>query len=334
MKLTKDYRPVFDSFKDIKVVIIGDVMVDTYLWGRVERISPEAPVPIVAVDKRANRLGGAANVALNVKAMGATPILVSVIGKDLKGDEFITLVEDQDITTQGIIRSENRVTTTKFRIIGNNTQMLRVDEEIDKDINNLEYDKLITAIDEIIINNNPDVIVFQDYNKGVITTSLINEVTSRANEAGIDIVVDPKKKNFSVYSDLTLFKPNLKELKEGLNTEQDLSVKENLVMAIENLMLERNFKMVMTTLSEKGIIICYRGQNGIEHYSVPSNVRNVSDVSGAGDTVISVASLCLASGLSPFEIAAISNLAGGLVCEEVGVVPVDKTKLLEEVIRY
>lgn len=335
MELSNNYPKVFDAFNKLKVVIIGDVMVDTYLWGRVERISPEAPVPIVTVDKRASRLGGAANVALNIKALGATPILCSVIGKDVKGEEFLNLLEDQNMLTNGIYQSPNRITTTKFRIIGNNTQMLRVDEEIESDLLLNEHKNLLNNIDNIISHEKPDVIIFQDYNKGIITPSLISEVTDKANKAEIPVVADPKKKNFSNFRDLTLFKPNLKELKEGLNIDIDIAKRENLANAIKELMQDRNIDIVMTTLSEEGIIICAReGNKNVVTHTIPAHVRSVSDVSGAGDTVISVASLCLALKLTALEIAAISNLAGGLVCEKVGVVPVDKSRLLEEVMSY
>jgi len=335
MQLSNNYTEIFNNFNNLKVVIIGDVMVDTYLWGRVDRISPEAPVPIVTVDKRASRLGGAANVALNVKALGATPILCSVIGKDPKGDEFLGLLNDQDMLTAGIYQSPNRITTTKFRVIGNNTQMLRVDEEIDSDLLMNENKNLLNNIDNIISHEKPDVIVLQDYNKGIITPSLIIDITDKASKANIPLVVDPKKKNFSNFRNLTLFKPNLKELKEGLNIDIDLKDQENLKNVISDLMKEKGFKIVMTTLSEDGIIIsAQEGNKNIITHTIPAHVRSVSDVSGAGDTVISVASLCLALKLSAYEIAAISNLAGGLVCEEVGVIPVDKVRLLEEVLSY
>jgi len=335
MKLTNNYPKIFEAFNNQKVVIIGDVMVDTYLWGRVERISPEAPVPIVAVDKRSNRLGGAANVALNIKALGGTPFLCSVIGKDLKGEEFLSLLTEQDMVSEGIFQSPDRITTTKFRIIGNNTQMLRVDEEVESELNQNENSILLDKIENILASETPDVIIFQDYDKGVITASLISEVIKKASKANIPIVVDPKKKNFSHYRDLTLFKPNLKELKEGLNIDINLSEKDKAIKAIKQLMQDRNFDIVMTTLSEEGIIICAREDNkDIVTHTIPAHVRSVSDVSGAGDTVISVASLCLTLKLTAYEIAAISNLAGGLVCEEVGVVSVDKQRLLEEVLSY
>lgn len=335
MKLNHNYPEIFDAFNKLKIVVIGDVMVDTYLWGRVDRISPEAPVPIVAVNKRANRLGGAANVALNIKAMGATPLLCSVIGADIKGEEFLNLLNKENMSSYGIYQSSERITTTKFRIIGNNMQMLRVDEEIENDLSEKEFAILIKNIQNLIENENPDVIILQDYNKGVITSSLINNISEMASKADIPVVVDPKKKNFVSYRDLTLFKPNLKELKEGLKTELDLSVEENLVKVMKQILYDRNFRIVMTTLSERGILICARDNDKeIITHAIPSHVRSVSDVSGAGDTVISVAALCLAVGLTPYEIAAISNLAGGLVCEEVGVVPVNKERLLREVLSF
>ncbi|MEZ5194940.1 MAG: bifunctional ADP-heptose synthase [Bacteroidales bacterium] len=217
----EDYTKLFDSFSDLTVLIIGDVMVDSYLWGGVERISPEAPVPIVSVKKRENRLGGAANVALNIKSLGAKPILFSVIGNDQKGNEFIGLLEEQQMDTSGIIISNDRITTTKFRVIGNKVQLLRVDEEIDSELNEKDQKALFDRFEDLIGRHKIDVIIFQDYDKGVISEDVIHWVIARANELGIPVSVDPKKRNFGFYTNVTLFKPNLKELKEGLSIEFD-----------------------------------------------------------------------------------------------------------------
>lgn len=307
-------------------------MVDSYLWGNVSRISPEAPVPIVAVDKRENRLGGAANVALNVKAMGANPILCSVVGNDPKGSEFIELLELQNMETAGILKSNNRITTTKFRVIGNNVQMLRVDEETEEDLKEDDFQQLCHIFEQIISQSNIDVIIFQDYDKGVITENLIKLVVSTANKNGIPVAVDPKKKNFKHFKDVTLFKPNLKELKEGLNIEFNSKNRTELESATAFLNSIIHAKMQLITLSEDGIFIRY-GEEESCSTVIPSNVRSISDVSGAGDTVIGVASLCLAKNVSAEDMAFISNLAGGLVCEKVGVVPVDKERLIRETIK-
>jgi len=321
---------LFNSFNDLNVLIIGDVMVDSYLWGNVERISPEAPVPIVSVSRRENRLGGAANVALNIKSLGANPILCSVVGDDLKGEEFIQLLEKQQMETLGILKSQKRVTTTKFRVIGNNVQMLRVDEETDKTLSGDDKDNLNDLFLKIIETKKIDVVIFQDYDKGIISADLIKRVVDIANKKGIPVSVDPKKKNFSNFKNVNLFKPNLKELKEGLNIDFDSGDKNELAATTGKLKELINPEITLITLSEDGVFVDYSDTSGRKRRLIPSHVRSISDVSGAGDTVISVASLCLARKISPVWMASISNLAGGLVCEKVGVVPINKNQLLDE----
>lgn len=322
---------VFEKFKDMNVMIIGDVMIDSYLFGKVNRISPEAPVPIVAVNKRTNRLGGAANVALNIKAMGARPILCAVIGQDDKAESFEALLKENDLFTGGIFRSKSRITTTKFRVIGNNTQMLRVDEE---DTSRLDQEDLNTfkhIIEAMMQEQQIDAIIFQDYDKGVISAELIEHVIALANQQKIPVSVDPKKRNFSAYRNLTMFKPNLKELQEGLAMEFEKNDDKKLLEAVRQIHEKQNVELVLVTLSEQGVLISRRLKNGkYEEKQIPAHLRSIADVSGAGDTVISVATLCLAAGLSDTEIAELSNLAGGQVCEQVGVVPVDRDKLQAE----
>lgn len=323
---------LFDSFNHLNVLIIGDVMVDAYLWGKVERISPEAPVPIVSVKSRENRLGGAANVALNIKALGANPVLCSVIGNDQKGREFLALLDEQGMETSGIVVSNHRITTTKFRVIGNKMQMLRVDEEVDSPIEGSDQNAFNQTLTRIIEEKKIDVIIFQDYDKGIISEELIKKVVELAGNKNIPIAVDPKKRNFKAYKGVTLFKPNLKEMKDGLSIDFDHKDENQLKQAINKLNELLNAKMILLTLSEDGVFIDFtiNGKKGSK--ILPSHVRSISDVSGAGDTVISVASLCLALQVYPDELAAISNLAGGLVCEKPGVVPVDKGQLLQETI--
>lgn len=334
-KVLKDeIKQLFNSFNDLNVLIIGDVMIDSYLWGTVDRISPEAPVPIVSVDKRENRLGGAANVALNVKSMGAKPILCSVTGRDAKGSEFIELLEQENMPVYGIVQSENRITTTKFRVIGNNVQMLRVDEEVDTDLMKADKDALIRRINQIIDQERIDVIIFQDYDKGIIDNELIRKIVGKANANKIPVTVDPKKKNFNRYKNVTLFKPNLKELKEGLNTDIDVKDIISIKKATAQLKALLNSDIVLITLSEYGVFVEYDNGNDKSFHIIPSFVRSISDVSGAGDTVISVASLCIACNIDAEQMAFISNMAGGLVCEKVGVVPVDKEELLKEIILH
>ena len=326
---------LFKKFERQNILIIGDVMIDAYLWGNVDRISPEAPVPIVAVTKRASRLGGAANVALNVKAMGATPILCTVIGQDEKAGTFMELMRKRQMATEGILKSKNRLTTTKFRVIGNNTQMLRVDEEIDNPLTNDDHQIFIHLIKSIIEENKIDGIIFQDYDKGVITPSLIEDINLLAHKNNIPVAVDPKKRNFNNYKNLKLFKPNLKELREGLGTNFENTDTKNLRKAVRMVHDLQGIEIVLATLSEEGVFISRKIDGSTyEEHLLPAHVRSIADVSGAGDTVVSLAMLCLAAGLSSKDIAAISNLAGGQVCESVGVVPIDRDKLLKELSEF
>jgi len=327
------FRKLFDDFNKLNIMVIGDVMIDSYLWGKVDRISPEAPIPIVALRKRENRLGGAANVAMNIHARGANPILCSVIGADAKGDQFVELLNNVNISDTGIVRSSKRITTTKFRIFGNSCQMMRVDDEMVDDLAEADQKALFRSIEKIMAKVKIDCIIFQDYDKGVINPWLINEVVQLARELKIPVTVDPKKKNFLAYRNVTLFKPNLKELKEGLNLEIEMTDNQSVVESVQLLRKKLGCQYVLATMSEKGVLISYKERKEDINKFIPAFLRSISDVSGAGDTVITVASMCLALNRSPYEIAYISNLAGGLVCEEVGVVPLNKEKLLAEVIQ-
>ena len=332
MDKQSNYKKLFEDFNKLTIMIIGDVMLDSYLWGKVERISPEAPIPIVALKKRENRMGGAANVAMNIKSLGAKPVLCSVIGEDSKGINFLDLLKKEKIPTYGILQSSERITTTKFRIFGNSTQMLRVDEEVEHDLSEQDRINLLGKIENILSKEKIDGIIFQDYNKGVIDSILIKEVIERATKLKIPVSVDPKKKNFYNFTGVTLFKPNLKEMKEGMKVEFDNNDREMLLSAAQTLREKLDCQYILTTLSEHGIMMSMKDTIDEKNIFIPAHVRSISDVSGAGDTVISVASLCLARKCSPYEVAFISNLAGGLVCEEVGVVPINKDKLLKEVL--
>lgn len=326
----KDHiRDLFKSFNNLNVLIIGDVMIDSYLWGKVNRISPEAPVPIVTVSKKERRLGGAANVALNIQALGANPILCSVVGVDHEGLAFLDLLKNQKLSQKGILKCRDRITTVKTRVIGNNSQLLRVDEEVETEIEPSETQQLLTLISYIIQHDKIDVIIFEDYNKGLITPKLINKVVELARSKDIPTCVDPKKKNFHSYKGVSLFKPNLKELKEGLKLDiQGANIRE-LQRAISSFRVKQKAETILVTLAEKGIITNSRKVK--EH--IAAHVRSITDVSGAGDTVISVASLCRALECREELTAALANLSGGLVCEQVGVVPINKAELLEEALK-
>ena len=332
MFTTEMVQRLFTSFENTRVLVIGDVMLDTYVWGDVNRISPEAPVPIVAVEKREVRLGGAANVAMNLKSLGAEPILCSIVGNDARGDEFINTMQSDNIPTMGIIKSTDRKTTTKFRIIGNNTQLLRIDDETTDALSDNDHKLIKSKIKEIIKKEDISVIIFQDYDKGVIDKKLIEYTVNLAQTKNIPVAVDPKKRNFLSYKNVTLFKPNLKEINDGLNLSVSGSSIENVENAVSKLQELLNAKIIMNTLSENGVFIRWKEEDVFQTAHHPAHIRNIADVSGAGDTVISVAALCLMSGLEPNDITAIANLAGGLVCEEIGVVPIDKEKLQKEII--
>lgn len=321
---------LFEDFKGKQVMILGDVMIDAYLWGKVDRISPEAPVPVVSVKKRDNLLGGAANVALNIKALGAVPVLCSVVGADIKGEEFTGLLTNDGITDAGIIRSSERITTTKFRIIGNKAQMLRVDEEMDSDLSPADEQKLLERLKSVFTEYSISVVILQDYNKGVLTRRVIDEVLDMAAVRNIPVVADPKKKNFDAYRNIDLFKPNLKELREGLKIDGELTEVEKIRQAVIEWQSMQSIKAMMVTLSEAGVFIRDIQEEEVLEYHIPAHLRNIADVSGAGDTVISVASLCRALKVSTLLTAALSNLAGGLVCEYIGVVPVNRERLLKE----
>ncbi|MEI6489023.1 MAG: bifunctional ADP-heptose synthase [Bacteroidota bacterium] len=318
----------FEAFNKLNVLIIGDVMIDAYLWGNVSRISPEAPVPIVSVNTKENRLGGAANVALNVKAMGGNPILCSVIGDDEGSKVFIDLLKNIKLNTEGILKSKERITIIKTRVIGNNHQMLRIDEEVETPINNKEADTLTFVIKRIINQKKIDVIIFEDYDKGCLSPLLIKTIVSFAKQKNIPTVVDPKKKNFMAYTGVSLFKPNLKELKEGIKLDFNHNDSKELGKVVSGFIKKQNIDSALITLSEKGIYI----HNNKSKALIPAHIRNISDVSGAGDTVVSIAAMCLALKLSPVLTATLANLAGGLVCEKIGVVPIDKNQLLDEAI--
>ena len=321
-------KELFDSFNDKKIMIVGDVMLDVYMKGKVERISPEAPVPIVSVTETFSRLGGAANVAQNLKALDAEPILCSIIGKDDKANDLLRLMHEQNMDTSGIAQSNERITTRKVRIMSNNAQMLRVDTEDTFDLSEKEYDLLILKIKDIIDREKINGIILQDYNKGVLTERLIKETVALANEKNIPVGVDPKKKNFLAYQNVTFFKPNLKELKEGIGISSKDDNIDDIIKAVDILQKKLNCRYIMTTLSERGVLIKDYETNTCHH--IPAHLRKIADVSGAGDTVLSVAMLCLVCKEEAYSIAALSNLAGGLVCEELGVVPINKKRLFEE----
>jgi rfaE bifunctional protein kinase chain/domain len=315
---------IIDGFSKLRVMVIGDLMLDAYTWGKVSRISPEAPVQVVNVMKRESRLGGAGNVVLNVASLGAKPLVFSVIGDDATGSSLLQILVDAGLSVDGIIQEAGRPTTVKERVIAGSQQLLRVDSETEAQISQASSADLLAAIKASI--SQVDVIIFEDYDKGVLSEGLIQEVMGLAKAAGVLTVVDPKKKNFFAYKGATLFKPNLHELRDGLGLESsDLSVLA-LPAIVKKFKESQNFGGVFVTLSERGVYMDYAS----EQVTIPAHIRQIADVSGAGDTVISIAACALASGAKPAQIAELANLGGGLVCELLGVVPIEAELLKRE----
>lgn len=321
-----DFDKLFSSFEKIKVAVIGDVMLDTYWWGKVDRISPEAPVPIVAVSKREERIGGAGNVALNIAALGASVSVISVVGNDTEAGQLKTLLESYHINTDYLINSTERITTNKIRIIGRNQQMMRLDAEITHEVSKKDEAALLSSFEKYIQHEKPGIVILEDYNKGILSETVIEKIISLSKANNILIAVDPKRKNFFAYKQVDIFKPNLHEAKEGLNIISD-EVSMGMLENIHEALFEKlQHRISLVTLSEKGIFY----QTGNEKEIIPTHIRSIADVSGAGDTVIAVASVVYAATGNIHLMAEMANIAGGLVCEEVGTVAIDKNKLLVE----
>lgn len=319
-------KEVLARFGDLTALVVGDVMLDAYLWGRVDRISPEAPVPVVQVTRRSARLGGAANVALNLRALGATAVVASTTGNDTQANDLYRIFNDEGLATNGLLRMDGRITTVKTRVISGSQHVVRVDEEMDGDLQPAEEDRFLHHAITLLRSCKPHVVIFEDYDKGVLTPGVIAGLTAEAHRMGIPVAVDPKRRHFFDYREADLFKPNLKELRDGLKVELPAGNLDLLRGAVRMLEARLANKTSLITLSEHGIFAHRHG----EEATLPAHHRTIADVSGAGDTVIAVASLCLALGMPLPQLAAWANLAGGLVCEHVGVVPVDAKALLAE----
>jgi D-glycero-beta-D-manno-heptose-7-phosphate kinase len=321
-----DYKELFKSFSSVKIGVIGDVMLDTYWWGNVERISPEAPVPVVTVDRKEYRIGGAGNVALNLAMLGVPVSVFSVIGNDDDGQTLTRLLHEKKIETNYLLKSPDRITTNKMRVISRNQQMMRLDSETVHQLDLNQENNLIKQVEKYIDENSPAAIIFEDYNKGVLTENVIKKVIEICNKRQVVTAVDPKRKHFFEYKGVDIFKPNLKETREALNLLPEEINGDTLTLIHQKLKDALNHRISFITLSEKGVFY----EDGEESHMVPSHIRNIADVSGAGDTVIAVATLVYVLTKNTRMMAEIANLAGGLVCEAVGTVAVDKSRLLRE----
>lgn len=324
--MSVDLDKLFAGFSKMKVAVIGDVMLDTYWWGNVERISPEAPVPVVSVIQKEKRIGGAGNVALNVQSLGASVALLTILGDDEDGIELKKLLHEKNIDTRYILESKKRITTNKIRIISRSQHMMRLDAEMVNDLDFVDEENLQNQVQKFINTEKPDAVIFEDYNKGILTKSIIENTIAFCQKNNIISAVDPKRKNFFSYRNATLFKPNLNEAITGLNLLPE-EVSAELLSNIHFQLKEKlDHSISLITLSEKGVFY----QENDDQKILPSHRRNIADVSGAGDTVIAVASLIYAATKNIDLAARIANIAGGIVCEEVGTVPIQKEKLFQE----
>lgn len=328
MSQSSHISQLFEAFRAQSTLIVGDLMLDRYLWGNVIRISPEAPVPVVDVTHEEARPGGAANVAQNLSALGGKITLAGTVGQDLEGEQLLGIFSEKGFVTEGIQRLADRPTTRKTRVIGNRQQMLRIDREDRKPISADTADAILqyiqTSLDWV------KAIILQDYEKGLLSPSLIQRIIESANEKGIITIVDPKYHNFLSYSGCTVFKPNLKELNEALKENISKKDIDGIVRGVMKLRERMPHQETVITLSENGVLAVDSKGNATH---IPAHFRKITDVSGAGDTVVSVLCACKAAGLPLEKAAAIANLAGGLVCEEVGVVPIDPERLAAEMER-
>lgn len=312
-----------------KIFIIGDIMLDRYLFGDVNRISPEAPVQVFDIRKSEYRLGGAANVGLNIKSLGSEPVLIGVIGDDNEGQLLLNEMKNLNLSIDGLIIENERPTTCKTRVISDSHHLLRIDSESKEDISEVSEGKIISYLEKSGMEKG--IIILQDYNKGVLSKSLIKKITEFANKKGIKILVDPKFDNFFEFSNVFLFKPNRKELEDAFGRK--LKNPEEVEQTAKELLDKIKCEHIILTLGEHGMMILENKNGKLKIGKIETKARRVADVSGAGDTVISTIAVCLAGGAGIRDAALISNHAAGLVVEEVGIVPVNKESLIENILK-
>lgn len=315
-------KRLFTGFQGKRIAVIGDLMVDRYYWGAVSRISPEAPVPVVEVESQSTRLGGAANVANNIASLGGKPLLIGVIGNDEGGSILKDLLEDSTFSTAGLITDSARPTTIKTRVIAHHQHVVRIDHEIKEDIPASTQEQILAVLDRELPSL--DAVILQDYNKGVVVRALIGEVIRKVRSAGKIITVDPKFHNFFEYRNVTVFKPNRKESEEALGRK--LTGRESVEKAGWDMLKRLEAENLLLTLGEEGMSLFERSGT-VTHVS--TRAKKVADVSGAGDTVISALTMSMVAGADIREASAIANAAGGVVCGEVGIVPIDRQALWE-----
>jgi D-glycero-beta-D-manno-heptose-7-phosphate kinase len=318
-------KTIQKSFAGKRIAVIGDLMLDRYFWGKVTRISPEAPVPIVEIEEDSTRLGGAANVANNIASLGGVPVMIGVVGKDTGAELLRNLMTEKGFPIDGIVVDNSRPTTMKTRVIAHGQHVVRIDQEekvdLNTDVRSQVYSNLKNHIDSL------DGIILEDYNKGVLTKDLILSVVRLAKDKKKIIAVDPKFNNFFEYQGVTIFKPNRKEAEEALGRR--LHSLTDMETAARELLTKLNAENILLTLGENGMILLEHN-GSLAH--VETKARHVADVSGAGDTVIATLTMAMVAGASMRESAALANYAGGIVCGEVGIVPIEKGFLIQTIL--
>jgi D-glycero-beta-D-manno-heptose-7-phosphate kinase len=314
-------RQLIKNFGGKKIAVVGDLMVDSYYWGTVNRVSPEAPVPVVDVVSESTRLGGAANVANNIQTLGGEPILIGLIGNDHPGELFLDLLKEQNLPSEGIVKDTNRPTTIKTRVIAHGQHVVRIDNESKADCPEHLRHMLIDAVKYNI--HSIDGIILEDYNKGVITKEIIHDITAVARKYGKPVTVDPKFHNFFEYKEVSVFKPNKREAEEATGIR--IKTEDDVLWAGMKLLASLQADNVLLTRGEEGMSL-FEKNGDVSH--MKTLATNVQDVSGAGDTVISTLTMAMVSGASVKEAAALANCAASVVVRAVGIVPITPEELL------
>jgi rfaE bifunctional protein kinase chain/domain len=310
------------AFRGKRIAIVGDLMVDRYYWGKVTRVSPEAPVPVVDVTSESARLGGAANVANNIQSLGGDPLLVGVVGDDHVGGILSDLMKEQRLDAGGIVVEAGRRTTVKTRVIAHDQHVVRIDYETRVPCPEFTERRIIDVIRGRI--EELDAIILEDYNKGVMTRNVITSVIEVARAHRRAVLVDPKFENFFEYKNVTLFKPNRRETEEVLGGR--IRTSEDLHAAGKRMLRELAAENVLLTRGEEGMSL-FESDGTVTH--LKTTARHVKDVSGAGDTVIATLTMALAAGAAMREAAVLANEAGGVVVGSVGIVPITVEQLVE-----
>ena len=313
---SKRFHALAEQFSQKHILVMGDLMLDSYMWGQANRISPEAPVPVVSVKEVTHSPGGAANVGWNIASLSAKVTMAGVVGNDIHGEQLLTLMSERGMNVESVIRDTNRPTTVKTRVIANSQQIVRTDFESLDELSN----ESLEAVQASVLKNIKDVdaIILADYNKGLFSEKMISSILSIANENNVPVYVDPKHDHFYLFKGVRLFKPNADEFDQAMNSANI----EDGGRALQKIL---DVEFVLVTLGASGMLLT----TADESIRIPTKALAVHDVSGAGDTVISVFTLADLAGATAEEAATMANLAAGRVCEEVGVVPIDLEMLTE-----